>query len=76
MGGEILIPLAVFGVVLGLAGAITVLVRSRSSRARTVLLAGVTFLVGLILPIGLFLSYGSYIRTTSPKIEIPSPNSR
>ena len=71
MGGEILISLLVFGFFLGLVGIITVLAKFRNLKTKTLLLATGIFMAGLAVPSILFLAYGSYVRVSAPKIDIP-----
>ena len=74
MGGEVLILLLVFGAIFGLIAGVVVYLRPRRSPTHSLVIASITFFICLAIPIGLFLSYGSYIRATAPAIEIPSSN--
>lgn len=66
MGGEILIPMLFVGMLAGLAGATLVIVVSKFSPARKIILAITVFAIGATLPTAIFLAYGSFVRATSP----------
>lgn len=73
MGGEVLIPLALIGGVIGLLAAAVIAWRSPANGWKRLVIVFGVFVLGLIAPTAALFGFGTYVKMTQPQIQLPAP---